>query len=90
MDVHNAQGTVRLPGSQPLIDPQQEPLKEQVVQSLGNGVPERERGEEPVTAQTAPLGASYPHRHQQKSPGINGPFYRQRGEDLIIRCNLDT
>lgn len=90
VDVHNTHSTVRLPGSQPLIDPQEQPLKEQVVQSLGDGVPEWERGEEPVTAKTAPLGASYPPRHQQKSPGINGSFYRHRGEDPIIRCNLDT
>lgn len=90
MDVHNAHSTVGLPGSQPLIDPQQQPLEEQVVQSLGNGVPEWERGEEPVTAKTAPLGAFHPPRHQQESPGINGSFYRQRGEDPIIRCNLDT
>lgn len=43
MYVHNAYGTVRFPGSQPLIDSQQQPLKEQVIQSLGNGVPEQER-----------------------------------------------
>lgn len=40
MYVHNAHSTVRFPGSQPLIDSQQQPLKKQVIQSLGNGVPE--------------------------------------------------
>lgn len=40
MYVHNADDAVWFPGSQPLVDSQQQPLKEQVIQGLGNGVPE--------------------------------------------------